>query len=210
MTESCADCGSRCPEMSDQPRKTESPIYPVAIIGNGTSRKGFNLHAIHTVMPIYGCNALYREYIPDMLFAIDPKMIKEIIDSKFPLKQFAVPPYDEQFEPAEFNPARPRENTGMVAMKYAIKKGFNQLNCFGMDFLIDSPKLNMENIFDGTNCYDESTRASVQDCINRTRYFDWFTDKHPDVEFVAVFPEDIIQTQNFRLAPKKNFNYSYI
>ena len=110
---------------------------PVAIIGNGLSWKTVNLKLIQEIMPVYGCNALYRKFTPDKLFAIDDGIIGEIIQSSFPLDKFIVPPKDEQYEPAEYNPLRPRENTEMVSMRYAIKDGFNQLNRYGMDFLID-------------------------------------------------------------------------
>ena len=52
------------------------------IIGNGTSRKSIDLHQLKKNSPpgskIYGCNALYREFEPDYLVAVDSKMIAEI------------------------------------------------------------------------------------------------------------------------------------
>ena len=35
------------------------------IIGNGPSRKGFDLNLLKTSGQIYGCNALYRDFVPD-------------------------------------------------------------------------------------------------------------------------------------------------
>lgn len=48
------------------------------VIGNGTSRKPINLHKLKPYGQIYGCNALYREFDPDYLVAVDTKMINEI------------------------------------------------------------------------------------------------------------------------------------
>ena len=48
------------------------------VIGNGTSRKPINLHKLKPFGEIYGCNALYREFDPDYLVAVDTKMINEI------------------------------------------------------------------------------------------------------------------------------------
>lgn len=180
---------------------------PVAIIGNGTSRKKINLNVLRKHLPIYGCNALYREIKCDKLFAIDDIIINEILQSSYPLDRFVVPPYDEQFEPAEWNVYRPRENTGMIAMRYAIKDGFNELHCLGMDFLINEAALNVANIFDGTNGYGPQTRANVNDCISRSNYFNWFVDQNPEIMFYGVYPDEFYKNFTFRVAEKKNFQY---
>ena len=48
------------------------------VVGNGESRKTFNLEKLQGRGPIYGCNALYRDFTPDVLFARDKEMIAEI------------------------------------------------------------------------------------------------------------------------------------
>ena len=52
------------------------------IIGNGESRKSFDLTRLRLEprddFPIYGCNALYRDFIPDILFVSDLRMIEEV------------------------------------------------------------------------------------------------------------------------------------
>lgn len=52
------------------------------IIGNGPSRKGFDLNLLKETGQIYGCNALYRDFRPDYLFSVDAKMSKEISESQ--------------------------------------------------------------------------------------------------------------------------------
>ena len=56
------------------------------IIGNGPSRKDFDLNTLKASGQIYGCNALYRDFTPDYLFSVDAKMSKEISDNKVPEK----------------------------------------------------------------------------------------------------------------------------
>ena len=51
---------------------------PAFIIGNGESRRNFDLNDIKGVAPIYGCNALYRDFSPDWLVAVDEGVIDEI------------------------------------------------------------------------------------------------------------------------------------
>ena len=52
-------------------------------IGNGESRKGVNLDALRKFGKIYGCNAMYREYTPDVLVAVDQGIIHEIYHSGY-------------------------------------------------------------------------------------------------------------------------------
>lgn len=161
------------------------------IVGNGSSRSNLSLEDIRKEFgPIFGCNALYREWWPDFLVSIDPGIINEILTSKFPKDRIIIPEYDQQFEPAEFNPARPRENSGMVAMKEAIKRGYKTLYCFGFDFLLDNDEAKQSNVFEGSKHYGLETKASLHDIGNRVKYFQWFALKNSDVEFVFLYPKE--------------------
>ena len=53
------------------------------VLGNGTSRKNLDLEKLKSKGKIYGCNALYREFTPDYLIAVDVKMILEINQYKW-------------------------------------------------------------------------------------------------------------------------------
>ena len=44
------------------------------IIGNGPSRKNFDLKKLRATGQTYGCNALYRDFIPDYIFSVDSKI----------------------------------------------------------------------------------------------------------------------------------------
>ena len=48
------------------------------VLGNGTSRKSINLSELKQYGSVYGCNAIYREFLPDYLVAVDTKMIIEL------------------------------------------------------------------------------------------------------------------------------------
>ena len=43
------------------------------LIGNGESRKGFDLTKLKNHIKIYGCNGLYRDFTPDGLVSVDPE-----------------------------------------------------------------------------------------------------------------------------------------
>lgn len=61
----------RLSQMPPDSRKT------AVIIGNGTSRKPIDLESLKSIGTTYGCNAIYREFEPDYLIAVDAKMILE-------------------------------------------------------------------------------------------------------------------------------------
>jgi len=52
------------------------------VIGNGPSRKTLSLETIGSKMTTYGCNALYRDYMPNYLVSMDYDMVKEILNNK--------------------------------------------------------------------------------------------------------------------------------
>lgn len=161
------------------------------ILGNGMSRKDIDIDFYKKLYnaPVFGCNGVYREYDVDFLIAFDQKIVSEIKGSVWPLSKLIVPSLDEQYEPAEANPNRPRNNSGMVAMSEAIKRGYSTLICFGFDFLLEDEKANIENLYDGTNGYGPETRASIEDTRNRCRFMQWFADKNLQTTFWFYFKD---------------------
>ena len=53
------------------------------VIGNGESRKGFDLEKLRPHGKIYGCNAVYRDFTPDVLVAVDQGISHEIYQSGY-------------------------------------------------------------------------------------------------------------------------------
>ena len=55
----------------------------VFLIGNGESRKGFDLEKLRQHGKIYGCNALYRDFTHDVLIAVDHGIMHEVYQSGY-------------------------------------------------------------------------------------------------------------------------------
>ena len=53
------------------------------VIGNGESRKCFDLEKLRPHGKIYGCNAVYRDFTPDVLVAVDQGISHEIYQSGY-------------------------------------------------------------------------------------------------------------------------------
>jgi len=179
------------------------------IIGNGVSRSSFDLMNLKGKGKVFGCNALYRDYVeqdyvlPDYLVAIDNPIIAEIEKSDFPKERFLNPPEDEKWEPVElhwkrsvapgWSPARPRSNAGMNAIQEAIKKGYTTIFIFGFDFLAVSEDVATSNVYDGTACYGLETRANIYDTRNRMKYLGWMIEQNSKVKFRFCYPDEIIK-----------------
>ena len=58
-------------------------VKRVFCIGNGESRKGFDLEKLRPYGKIYGCNALYRDFTPDHLTAVDAGIMHEVYNSGY-------------------------------------------------------------------------------------------------------------------------------
>ena len=58
----------------------------VFALGNGESRKQVDLKALKERGKIYGCNALYRDFTPDVLVCVDGGLMHEVYTSGYALK----------------------------------------------------------------------------------------------------------------------------
>ena len=65
-------------KMSKQNKADRKKMKRVFCIGNGESRQGFDLEKLRQHGTIYGCNAIYRDFMPDVLTAVDHGIMHEI------------------------------------------------------------------------------------------------------------------------------------
>ena len=71
--------GQRITETAFYPDKVKAvPNGNAYVIGNGPSRKGFDLNKLKETGQTYGCNALYRDFIPDFIFSVDAPITQEM------------------------------------------------------------------------------------------------------------------------------------
>lgn len=161
------------------------------VVGNGPSRKAINLEKLVDKAPIYGCNALYRDFSAwNYLIAIDDGMIDEIKRYHMNKGVTIFPPEEQRWEPKEYSPTtRRRNNAGMVAMEEAIKRKNNALYCLGFDFILEGEQ-SVDNVYKNTENYGPETHAVEEDNYHRIKYLEWFAGKHSDVKFIFVIPDD--------------------
>lgn len=107
---------------------------PVFLIGNGKSRQDFDLERLRSKGTIIGCNALYRDFTPDVLVAIDAKMLKELNESGYGKKQ-----------PEEFVIVPKNRTIAIPNAKMWKAERFNTSGCFAMRLIT--------NIMQPSKCY---------------------------------------------------------
>lgn len=134
-----------------------SPRGHAYIIGNGPSRKDFDLTLLKSTGQTYGCNALYRDFMPDFLFMVDSKMTKVIIDDRVYDKCTC---YAPSLEVNRYNgklhliPNNPHWVSGQAAMWTACMHGHKNIYLIGFDFR-EYGKGKLNNIYQDSQCYGE-------------------------------------------------------
>ena len=130
-------------------------IKRVFAIGNGESRKSIDLNELRPHGITYGCNALYRDFQPDALVCVDPRMKSEVwltdylMENKGYFKEWTNTVPISSYPDTEILPSQPG--------------------------VLDSPKkvINSDNII--ISAHGNSIRAIVMDIFNLIRnYFEVF------------------------------------
>lgn len=186
-------------------------MYPskrALIIGNGVSRRGYDLHdASKLGLTTFGCNRIVDEFLPDYVVAIDPIMINCLYKSpSVPNHRVLVPLHNEHWEPAELGGRR--SNAGCNAILEAIKRDFEVIVAIGMDFLIDRDDMACDNVYATKPEYQQ--RATCDDNKNRLTYLRWIVQKRGEgVRFRFLFPDHAIPTKTSWAESLSNVSIEY-
>lgn len=133
------------------------------VIGNGTSRRSLNLESLRGKGTIYGCNALYRDFHPDVLVVLDEIMAYEIARVGYAKENTVYTRWWESFETTqknldgiEFKPEFEESiSSGSSAMQLAIDDGHKDIYAIGHDCIrLPSGKIN--NVYAGTFNYKDT------------------------------------------------------
>jgi hypothetical protein len=135
------------------------------VIGNGVSRKSIDLYHLKQHGTIYGCNALYREFVPDHLIAVDSKMILEIAGTGYqnynnvwtnPNKLYKNIPNLNLFEPSK------GWSSGPTALWLASQYGHKTIYILGFDYKgIGEREDQFNNIYADTHNYKKSNETAT-------------------------------------------------
>jgi hypothetical protein len=136
-------------------------------IGNGPSRNEFDLSRLTATGQTYGCNALYRDFIPDYIFSIDSPITLEMVNEKVYEKCIHYTPSLQvnrypKGGPSHLHliPNNPHWICGNQALWTAGVHGHKNIYLLGYDFQeYGNGKLN--NIYQDTENYGERNNDTV-------------------------------------------------
>lgn len=129
------------------------------VIGNGPSRLQLDLGEIQHVMTTYGCNALYRDFIPDYLIAMDLNMVLEILGNNIHYKTKFYTQHTNKIDdmardghPINFVwGQRETLDSGNTALRIALKNNHDIVYMIGFDYS-ENPS-SLPNVYQGTTNY---------------------------------------------------------
>lgn len=166
------------------------------VIGNGVSRQQVNLETLRSHGKIYGCNAIYREFVPDVLIATDRPISAAIQESGYALKH-------------EFYTRRPLDglgahklsglyygySSGPNAVALAAEQGHQTVYMLGFDM---GPTSNNQfnNVYAGTEFY-KKTEAPPTYTGNWIKQLIQISKDFPEVEFVRIHGTDTAEIPEF-------------
>jgi hypothetical protein len=123
------------------------------VLGNGISRRGLPLNDLQQHGPIYGCNGLHRDFIPNVLVSTDSPIALHIEASGYPLEHTF---YTRRPAPGKGGLAIPKPyfgfSSGPVATALAALDAHRKIYMIGFDMgPAEDKKFN--NLYAGTEFY---------------------------------------------------------
>jgi hypothetical protein len=129
------------------------------VVGNGTSRKEIPLEPLKQYGKVYACNAVYRDFDPDYLIAVDAKMVFEICKSGYQqTHEVWTNPNQSYAKLSRLNFFSPSKgwSSGPTALDMASTQGHEKIYILGFDF-VGTADDRINNIFAGTANYKKPT-----------------------------------------------------
>ena len=160
--------GKRIQETAFFPDKVKAvPRGNAYCIGNGPSRKDFDLTQLKATGQTYGCNALYRDFMPDFIFSVDTRMTQVMVEDEVGLKTIHYAPSLEVNRKQSKGmlhliPNNPHWISGNAAFWTAGVHGHKNIYLLGYDFR-EYGKGKLNNIYQDTKCYGERNDDKVME-----------------------------------------------
>lgn len=196
--------------MDNQLSKPQNNI--AFVLGNGTSRLATDHKKLVGQGTIYGCNALYREFDPDYLVAVDVKMVNEIISSGYH-KNHSVwtNPNKGVLTKSGINFFNPHKgwSSGPTALWLATTHAHKVIYILGFDYQGLAGKLN--NVYADTFNYKKSKDSATYHgnwlsqtdrVVRENKHIKFFRVVEPN----AFIPNQLAGQQNLEHIFYKDFN----
>jgi hypothetical protein len=166
------------------------------VLGNGRSRLAILPEELRIRGKIYACNAIYRDFIPDYLIAVDPKMVFELNDKSIQDTVQVWTNYNRRYEDLKgFNYFTPSKgwSSGPTALWFASQHSYSKIFILGFDYLGTNQNKNINNVYSGTHNYKTSTDTA-------TYYGNWYKQtetiikENPKISYIRVVDDELSLT----------------
>lgn len=158
------------------------------VLGNGISRAGVDLSKLKTQGMIYGCNALYRDYMPDVLVATDRPIAEQIQNTGYAQKNVFYTRY-----PLDDSGARCIAkhfwgfSSGPAALGIAAADGHDCIYMLGFD-LGPTKDNKFNNVYADTEFY-KTSRSVPTYTGNWVTQVSKVAKRFPDTQFIRLVGE---------------------
>ena len=129
------------------------------VLGNGKSRLAVDLNSLRPHGKVYGCNALYREFTPDVLVATDPGISGAIQDSGYAKDNVFYTRKPDPKSGARLITEHFGFSSGPIALNLAIRDKHSKIFMLGFDLDGDAGKFN--NVYADTEFYKKSIETET-------------------------------------------------
>lgn len=186
------------------------------VLGNGRSRLEINPNDLEKKGKVYGCNAIYRDFLPDYLIAVDPKMVVELNANKVQMATQVWTNKNSRFKEIEnlnfFEPSK-GWSSGPTALWLASKQKNLRIYILGFDYKgIDNKFFN--NVYSDTKNYRRSTDPATYHG-NWSRQTENVIKEHPDIEYIRVVEPNFLdfdwskKYENFKIIEYTDFKSDF-
>ena len=174
------------------------------VLGNGTSRRDIDLEQVKIHGTVYGCNALYRDFNPDYLVAVDSKMVVELNRENYqnkcsvwtnPNKLY------ENFSGFNFFKQSKGWSSGPTALWMASEHGHNSIYILGFDYQgIGESNQIVNNVYAGSENYKKMDDRA-------TYYGNWLKQtvitvkKNPEKRYIRLLDKENFVPKEFTNLP---------
>lgn len=167
------------------------------VLGNGQSRRDIDPVVLQQHGQVYGCNALYREFVPEVLVATDTLIAREIQLSGYSKQhKFYTRRPMEMHGALKIQPKYFGYSSGPVAVSLAAQAGCEHVCLLGFDMAPDAQgKFN--NIYAGTEFY-KPVGADPTFVGNWKKQLCQIFDDFPHYSFVRVTDSQTAEIEEFR------------
>jgi len=164
------------------------------VIANGPSRLQFDLHSINASMYTYGCNALYRDFMPNYLIAMDWPIVTDILENNVHNRTNFYTQDNANFNHVSVdvkeninwlkNMAR-RLDSGNSALEVALDHDYESIYMIGFDYNTNDK---LPNVYHGTSNYARNSTIPAAESMAR----EWqsrlrnLVKQFPDTQIIRV------------------------